>query len=112
MQWTTGLAAETVASRLQRAGIAAGVVQNAEDLAKDSQLAARRFFTRLKHPKFGTRFADRSALWPQNEKHESWRAAPDLGEDNRYVFVELLGRSEAEFQEILNEGILEQDGNT
>ena len=112
VQWTTGLAAETVASRLQRAGIAAGVVQNAEDLAKDPQLAARNFFTRLKHPKFGTRFADRSALWPQNEKHESWRAAPELGEDNHYVFVELLGRSETEFQEFLNKGILEQGGNT
>ncbi len=107
-QWTTGLAAEAVASRLQRAGIAAGVVQNAEDLAKDPQLAARRFFIHLKHPKFGTRFADRSALWPQNEKHESWRAAPELGEDNHYVFVELLGRSEAEFQALLKKGILEQ----
>ena len=106
-QWTIGLAAETLANRLQKAGIAAGVVQNAEDLAKDPQLLARRFFIHLEHPRFGTRFADRSALWPHNEKHESWRAAPELGEDNHYVFVELLGRSEAEFQSLLKKGILE-----
>jgi crotonobetainyl-CoA:carnitine CoA-transferase CaiB-like acyl-CoA transferase len=110
-QWTTGLAAEVLAKRLQRSGIAAGVVQNAEDLAKDPQLSARRFFIHLKHPKFGTRFADRSALWPQNEKHECWRAAPELGEDNHYVFVEMLGRSEPEFQALFKKGILEQGGN-
>ncbi len=110
-QWTIGLAAEALANRLQKAGIAAGVVQNAEDLAKDPQLLARRFFIHLEHPRFGTRFADRSALWPQNEKHESWRAAPELGEDNHYVFVELLGRSEAEFQALLKKGILEQGQN-
>ena len=112
VRWTSGLAAEAVASRLQRAGIAAGVVQNAEDLAKDPQLAARKFFIHLEHPKFGKRVSDRSALWPRNEKHESWRAAPDLGEDNHYVFVELLGRSETEFREFLKKGILEQGGNT
>ena len=100
-QWTTGLAAQAVTARLQRAGIAAGVVQNAEDLAKDPQLAARRFFTRLDHPKFGTHFSDRSALWPHNEKHESWKTAPALGEDNHYVFVELLGHSEADISGIL-----------
>jgi len=106
-QWTTGLTSKTLVSRLQRAGIAAGVVQNAEDLAKDPQLSARRFFIQLEHPKFGTQLADRSALWPQNEKHEFWRAAPELGEDNHYVFVELLGHSEAEFQSLLKKGILE-----
>jgi crotonobetainyl-CoA:carnitine CoA-transferase CaiB-like acyl-CoA transferase len=109
-EWTAGFAAETVVRRLQRAGIAAAVVQNAEDLAKDPQLAARRFFTSLEHPKFGTRFSDRSALWPWNEKPEHWRAAPELGEDNRHVFVELLGHSEAEFQTLMKKGILE-DGN-
>jgi len=52
-QWTAGYTAETIVRRLQKSGIAAGVVQNAEDLAGDSQLAARRFFICLQNPMLG-----------------------------------------------------------
>ena len=107
-QWTAALEAETVVRRLQKAGIAAAVVQSEEDLAGDSHLEARNFFTRLKHPKYGIHFADRSALWPWDEEHAWWKAAPELGEANRYVFVDLLGHSETELQEMVSRGILEQ----
>ena len=107
-QWTANIAAEAVVRRLQRAGVSAAVVQGPEDLAKDPHLAARNFFVHAKHPKFGTCFGDRSALWPWDENCESWTASPELGEANHYAYVELLGHTEAEFQKMLDGGILER----
>jgi crotonobetainyl-CoA:carnitine CoA-transferase CaiB-like acyl-CoA transferase len=106
-QWTAGQTAEDIVRRLQKAGIAAAVVQNAEDLAHDSQLAARRFFVPLKHPKLGKLFSDRSALWPWQEKHVKWKPAPLLGEDNGYVFSKLLGYSASEIRSLIKRGIIQ-----
>ncbi len=106
-EWTIRYSPKTIVRRLQREGIAAGVVQNAEDLARDTQLAARRFFVSMEHPSLGTTRSDRSALWPWREKPAYWKAAPQLGEDNRYVFVELLGKSEADFDSLIKKGFIQ-----
>jgi len=106
-QWTSDYTADTIVRRLQKAGINAGVVQNAKDLARDSQLAARRFFIPLRHPVLGKSFSDRSALWPWDTKPDRWKAAPSLGGDDRYVFIELLGHSELEFRVLVAKGIID-----
>lgn len=106
-EWTIRQSAKTIARRLQKEGIAAAVVQNAEDLARDSQLAARRFFISMEHPTIGTAYSDRSALWPWREKPTDWKAAPKIGEDNRYVIVELLGRSDKDFHSLIKKGIIQ-----
>ena len=105
-QWTVRYSAGTVVRRLQREGIAAGVVQNAEDLARDSQLASRRFWVSMEHPALGTTHSDRSALWPWRENPADWKPAPRLGEDNHYVFVELLGLSETDFRSLIRKGAI------
>ncbi len=106
-EWTTLYSAKTIVRRLQKEGIAAGVVQNAADLARDSQLAARRFFVSMEHPTLKTTYSDRSALWPWRENPADWKAAPLLGEANRYVFVELLGHSTADFRSFIKKGIIQ-----
>jgi crotonobetainyl-CoA:carnitine CoA-transferase CaiB-like acyl-CoA transferase len=106
-QWTRNHAAGTLVHRLQRAGIAAGVVQDARDLAEDSQLAARHFFVSLEYPGLGRTYSDRSALWPWHETPMDWKPAPRLGEANRYVFRGLLGQSEEEFQSLIQKGIIQ-----
>lgn len=77
--------AEVVVERLQKAGIAAGVVQNAADLARDEQLKARRFFVTPRHPILGKVVSDRSALWDWRVRTNKWRASPLLGEDNHLI---------------------------
>jgi crotonobetainyl-CoA:carnitine CoA-transferase CaiB-like acyl-CoA transferase len=105
-RWTDGHSAEFIAGILQKADIAASVVQNAEDVSKDPQLAARDFFISLKHSVIGSTISDRSALWPGRGKHEHWRAAPRLGQDNEDIFIRLLGLPDETYQDYIRRGVI------
>ena len=52
-QWTTALPAEKIVSTLQAAGVPAGVVQNAGDVAHDPQFLSREFFLPRLNPQHG-----------------------------------------------------------
>jgi crotonobetainyl-CoA:carnitine CoA-transferase CaiB-like acyl-CoA transferase len=106
-QWTIHHAVEWIVHHLQSAGVAAGVVQNAEDLARDDQLAARDYFVTLKHPMLGTTISDRTPLMFGSQRPKNWKAAPLLGEGNSYVFGRLLGFSEAEIKSLIEKRIIE-----
>ncbi len=78
---------------LQEVRVAAGIVQDAADLAeRDEQLQARRFWLSTELPEFGTRTHDRfPGLWSRSEL-EPYRQAPAyLGEANFDVLTELAG---------------------
>jgi len=105
-KWTIQHRAEEVVNLLQEAGIASGVVQNAEDLAGDSQLKARNFFVQLDHPVLGKTVADRSPIKFEEDCTVDWKAAPQLGEDNRYLFLELLGFTEEELSRYVERGVI------
>jgi len=105
-RWTAKRSAEEAVTLLQEAGVPAGVVQNAEDLAQDPHLLARQFFVPLKHPVLGRTLNDRSPIRFEEDETVNWKAAPQLGEDNRYVFRELLGLTEEEFLHYREKGVI------
>jgi crotonobetainyl-CoA:carnitine CoA-transferase CaiB-like acyl-CoA transferase len=105
-EWTAGQTAEKVADGLQQAGIAAGVVQNAGDLANDPQLSANRFFTSLNHPVLGEIQTDTYPIKFKNGRQAAWKASPMLGEANQYVFEELLGMKKATIRSYIEQGII------
>jgi crotonobetainyl-CoA:carnitine CoA-transferase CaiB-like acyl-CoA transferase len=105
-EWTADLTAENVADCLQQAGIAAGVVQNAENLANDPQLAAGEFFTSLNHPAMGEIKTDTYPLNFRNCRPTPWKASPLLGEANQFVFEELLGLKKTTIQSYIDKGII------
>jgi len=85
--------ARTAMATLQAAGVAAGVVQDAEDLLEhDEQHRARRFWLEADLPGFGPRRHDRfPALWDGDDL-SPYRPAPSyLGEANFDVWTELAG---------------------
>lgn len=102
--WTQGHAAEEVMSRLQENGVAAGVVQNAADLARDPQLKARGFFVR--HPDTKLPPTDATPIKLSQTPAEYRRAAPLPGQDNDYVYGRLLGMSEKEIADLKKNGII------
>jgi crotonobetainyl-CoA:carnitine CoA-transferase CaiB-like acyl-CoA transferase len=105
-QWTIQHPAEEVVALLQENGVPAGVVQNAEDLARDPQLISRDFFATMKHPILGEMISDTSPIKFKDHSKVCWKAAPLLGEDNQYIFGELLGFTEEEFSSYSEKGII------
>lgn len=99
--WCRDRATPEAMQRLQAEGIAAGVVQNAEDLVEhDEQLRARQFWLEAEHETFGTRRHDRfPGLWA-NSSLEPYLPAPAyLGEANFDVWTDLAGLDAAEVAE-------------
>ncbi|MGD9115920.1 MAG: CoA transferase [Dehalococcoidia bacterium] len=105
-EWTQKHTAEEVMSLLQRHGIAAGVVRDARDLARDPQLEARGFFVELEHPELGKTIADASPIKLSATPPVYNRAAPLLGQDNDYVYGELLGLSQTEINKLKEDGVI------
>jgi crotonobetainyl-CoA:carnitine CoA-transferase CaiB-like acyl-CoA transferase len=105
-QWTARHTPEEIVQLLQEAGVSAGVVQNAEDLAKDPHLMAREFFIPLEHPVLGRTISDSTPIRFKDNPKVNWKAAPLLGEDNRYVYVDLLGLTEDELSFYIEKGII------
>ncbi len=105
-EWTSKRSAEEIVVLLQKAGVPAGVVQNAEDLANDPQLLEREFFVHLKHPTLGDTISDGSPIRFGRSYDKAWKASPLMGEHNEYVFMNLLGLSESEFLAYVDKGVI------
>jgi benzylsuccinate CoA-transferase BbsF subunit len=104
--WTSPQRAEDVMQRLQAAGIAAGVVQSAADLACDPQLVHRGQDVFLEHPEVGLQRYDAPAF-QLSASPAQLRPVPTLGEHNAYVFKVLLGLSDAEYEAFESDGVFE-----
>ena len=108
--WTKSLDGYAAMQILQRAGVPAGVCQNAGDRCDhDPQLASQEWLTEITGTKIGR--------WPLAEvpikMSESPayiggridRGAPCYGEDNEYVFGELLGMSSKKIAQLDADGV-------
>ena len=104
--WTSEHTAEEVMALLQEQGVAAGVVQDASDLANDPQLKERGFFIELGHPELGKTISDAAPIRLSDTPARYIRAAPILGQDNDYVYGELLGMNGDEVAELSEQGIV------
>jgi len=105
-QWTANHPPELVMKMLQEAGVPSAVVNNAADLANDPQLKSRGFFVPVTHPVLGDTSFDSTPIRLNVTPARSWRPAPRLGQDNRYVYQQLLGLSEEKFQQYIEEGVI------
>jgi crotonobetainyl-CoA:carnitine CoA-transferase CaiB-like acyl-CoA transferase len=96
--------------KLQSAGVPSGVCQNAGDRCdSDPQLRHLNWLTEVTGTKIGT--------WPIYELPMKFsrtpayiggptnRGAPCYGEDNEYVFGELLGMSTSEIKALADDGV-------
>ncbi len=106
--WTAVRDPYDVMTALQEAGVAAGVVQTVEDqFRRDRQLAARGFFEEIEHLKKGTVVASGIPLGLTATPGWSGRAGAAVGQDNDYVFGELLGMTATEIRKCVASGAIE-----
>ena len=98
----------SIRGRIYHGASAAGVVQDAKDICRDVQLKERECFWKGNHKELGE-FSylgqpSRLSLTPA----KLFREAPILGEHNEYICLEILGMSEAEFDQYLIAGAFGQ----
>lgn len=110
-EWTKTQEPFALQERLQKAGVPAGVCQTAQDrVERDVQLRHLQWLIPLRHSEIGE--------WPikdvpfhftnatVNQGGPTERAAPCYGEDNDYVYDELLKLTKSERSELEKEGII------
>jgi benzylsuccinate CoA-transferase BbsF subunit len=105
--WTVNYPPEEVMSRMQAAGVPAGVVESGEDLVADPQLNHRGTHVILKHPEIGPHIYQAPPYRFSRTPHELTMPAPCLGQHNEYVLKEILGMSDDEIADLLISGALE-----
>jgi benzylsuccinate CoA-transferase BbsF subunit len=106
-QWTTGWDSRQLMDTLQKAGVPAGMVNDASDLFEDPQLKYRQHFAYLEHPEIGVYATDRSELDLSRTPGSLDRAAPLLGQHTEQVLTELFGLSTEEYRSLKEDGVLE-----
>jgi formyl-CoA transferase len=104
--WTSKYTPHQVMIMLQREGIAAAVVQTAEDLYRDPHLRERGFARELFHRQVGwlTRVGPsvrmtEAGFVPRGEAHTA-------GQDNEAVLGEILGMSSEEIRDLTDRQVL------
>jgi benzylsuccinate CoA-transferase BbsF subunit len=94
--------------QLQAAGVPAAPCYTLPEIIADPQMQARGLFGELALDARRTQI--RTAL-PWREEGAEWkgtlRPAPVLGQDNDYVFRDVLGLTEAEYESYRREGVIE-----
>jgi benzylsuccinate CoA-transferase BbsF subunit len=105
--WTRGQRAEEAMALLQRAGIACGLVANAEDLCvRDPQLAARGHFVDVATPEgLSVRLDGPPYLLSETPAHPSG-PGPLLGEHGDRVLTDLLGLDEEAIRALRLAGVV------
>ena len=104
--WTMQHTPHQVMLILQRGGIAAGVVQTAEDLYRDPHLRERGFSREVFRLQVGwlTSVGPSARLIETKIFREEF--AHSAGEDNEAVFGELLGLSKEKIEELMKREVL------
>ena len=105
-EWTRDQDERELVDRLQAEGIAAGVLQDVEDLVeRDAPLRERGALVDLPHPKLGAFGHVRTPISFSRDLPKPYRA-PGLGEHNRAVICETAGVDPARYAELDAAGVL------
>ena len=107
--WTQERDFYEVMEMMQKEGVAAGPVLDARDMFNDPHLQARGFHEEGYQEETGT-FKYPGMLFKLSKTPGSIRRGPvRLGEDNEYVYKELIGVSDAEYEELVRTGHIGMD---
>jgi len=106
-EWTEKHTAEEVMNLMQAAGIAAGVVATGEDVMdKDPHIQERGFFRELEYPEIGKFRTQAGPHFEMSKYTYELNLPPLLGEHNEYVFKEILGIPDKEYDELVAQEVI------
>ena len=100
-QWTCNFTKEEIFHLLQKAGLSGGKVNTVKELFEDPQLNHRKVWVELPHPEMEKQRYEGPPFILSETPANLRLPAPCLGEHNRYVFLELLGMCEEEYNRLM-----------
>ena len=95
--------------RLQGSGVPAGPVMDAADCYTDPHLEARCYFEEVTHPEAATHRYPGMFFKFSETPLSIRRPTPRLGEDNEYVYKQVLGYSDEEYADLERDGHIGMD---
>ena len=106
-EWTSGFPPEEVMRIMQRHGVAATVVQNAEDLVlRDDHLRTRGFFIEMDDPIAGKRIVEGLPFRFSDSPRGLSNPAPLLGQHTDQILREMLHMDPDQIEELRSEGVI------
>lgn len=106
-EWTKDYSPEQVMDTMQAAGVPAGVMlTSGEGVVNDPQAKHRQAFRWLNHQEIGPLLHNSPSYHLSKTPAHIRKAAPCLGEDNEYIYKEILGYSDDEIADLLIEGVI------
>jgi benzylsuccinate CoA-transferase BbsF subunit len=105
-EWTIGQSPQEIKTTLQKAGVTADVMSNGDGLSQEPYFRESGFCETIDHPEMGRITSFRSSF-TLSENPVKMRRSPLLGEDTEHVATKILGITDEEFINLLNEGVFE-----
>ena len=113
-KWTLQHDNYEVMEILQGEGVPAGPVMTEKDCFEDPHIKARNFYEEVTHPETGPApdYGPGTHLYPgiawklSKNPGRIYKSPPRLGEDNEYVYKQLIGLSEDEYAELEKKGLI------
>ena len=105
--WTAGHEAQPLMQQLQRAGVPAVALLHQPEMTGDPQLVERGFFQEITHPAAGTHdYPGPMAQFSRTPLTPVRGPAPLLGQHNEELLRGLIGLSEAEYEQLVEDRIV------
>ncbi len=93
-------------SRMQAAGVAAGALQNSEDMYYDLQLRNAGYLIDVEVGRQGKMTFDGPPLFLSEGQKTTTDIAPLLGEHNDFIYRELLGLKQEEIERLIETQVI------
>jgi benzylsuccinate CoA-transferase BbsF subunit len=105
-RWTRVHEHIALANELQRAGVAAGPVLDSVEIHDDPHLWEWGFFRKINHREVGERILPNMPVRMSNVPELNYSMPPDLGQHNREIFGGLLGLSDVEIANLMEQKVI------
>ena len=105
-EWTVNYTHYEVTGMLQKVGVAAMPSFSNQEIFSDPHFKERKLAVEVEHPTMGKQVV-LGAPWKLSQTPaEVTKASPVMGENNEYVFGELLGLSSNEIKQLMDEQVI------
>jgi succinyl-CoA--D-citramalate CoA-transferase len=106
-EWTSQAAATEILARMDEAGVPAGRIYTARDIAQDPHYAARGMIVEQRQPELGETVPMQGVVPKLSDTPGTLHSpAPALGEHNAAVYGDLLGLTSAEREKLHADGVI------